>query len=77
MDREFDRLGRTSVVTADVVARRRMLARLQEIVARDLRALALYYPTVSHVFRKPAFERWYVTPGGFARGLPGVLNSTR
>ncbi|MDP8967776.1 MAG: ABC transporter substrate-binding protein, partial [Actinomycetota bacterium] len=68
-DREFDRLAERQLVTADVAARRRMLARMQAIIARDLPALALYYPTVSHVFRERAFSRWYVTPGGFAGGL--------
>ncbi len=71
MDREFDRLAERQLVTADVVARRRMLARMQEIVARDLPALALYYSTVSHVFRKRAFSRWYVTPGGSRADFPG------
>jgi len=73
-DEEFDRLADRQLVTADVPARRRMLARMQAICARDLPALALYYPTVSHVFRRSVFDRWYVTPGGFAGGLPGVLN---
>jgi peptide/nickel transport system substrate-binding protein len=74
VDAEFDRLADRQLVTADVAARRRLLARMQAILARDLPALALYYPTVSHVFRKSVFDRWYVTPGGFAGGLPGVLN---
>lgn len=73
-DREFDRLAERQLVTADTQARRRLLARMQAIIARDLPALALYYPTVSHVFRRAAFEHWYVTPGGFAGGLPGVVN---
>lgn len=71
---EFERLAARQLVTADRAARRRLLARMQQIVARDVPALALYYPTVSHVFRRSAFDRWYVTPGGFAGGLPGVLN---
>ena len=74
VDREFDRLADRQLVTADVAARRRILERMQAIVARDLPALALYYPTVSHVSRTRAFDRWYLTPGGFAGGLPGVLN---
>ncbi|HEV2059926.1 MAG TPA: ABC transporter substrate-binding protein [Solirubrobacteraceae bacterium] len=74
VDREFDRLAERQLVTADVAARRRMLGRMQAIIARDLPALALYYPTVSHVSRTNAFDRWYVTPGGFAGGLPGVVN---
>lgn len=74
VDEEFDALAGRQLVTGDAGERRRLLARMQAIVARDLPALALYYPTVSHVFRRSAFDRWYVTPGGFAGGLPGVLN---
>ena len=74
VDREFDRLAERQLVTGDAAARARILARMQEIIARELPALALYYPTVSHVFRARAFDRWYVTPGGFAGGLPGVFN---
>ncbi|MDQ3630591.1 MAG: ABC transporter substrate-binding protein [Actinomycetota bacterium] len=73
-DREFDRLAERQLVTADVDGRRRSLARMQAIVARDLPALPLYYPTLFSVFRKSAFDQWYPTPGGFAGGLPGVLN---
>lgn len=73
-DREFDELAERQLVTADAAARRRLVARMQEIVARDLPALALYYPTISHVFRRSALDSWYITPGGFAGGLPGVLN---
>ena len=74
VDREFDELAERQLVTAARPARMRMLGRMQAIVARDLPALALYYPTVSHVVRRRALDAWYVTPGGFAGGLPGVLN---
>ena len=73
-DAEFDRLAERQLVTTDVAARKRILARMQEIVARDVPALPLYHPTVSHPFARRAFDRWYVTPGGYAGGLPGVLN---
>lgn len=73
-DREFDRLAERQLVTSDAAARRRLLARMQTIIARELPALTLYEPTVSHVFRRSALDRWYVTPGGFGGGLPGVLN---
>ncbi len=73
-DPEFDRLADRQLATTDVAARRRDLARMQEIIARDVPALALYYPKVSHAFDKRHFDRWYVTPGGFAGGLPGVRN---
>ncbi len=74
VDREFDRLARTQLVTSETAERRRLVGRMQEIVARDLVALPLYHSTVFTVFRKRAFDRWYYTPGGFATGLPGVLN---
>lgn len=74
VDDEFDALADRQLVTADAAERRGLLARMQAILARELPALALYYPTVSHVFRRGAFDEWYVTPGGFAGGLPGVLN---
>lgn len=73
-DRELDRLAERQLVTSDVADRRRLLARMQAIVARDVPALPLYYPTLFSVFRRSAFDQWYPTPGGFAGGLPGVLN---
>ena len=73
-DRELDRLAERQLVTSDVADRRRLLARMQAIVARDVPALPLYYPTLFSVFRRSAFDEWYPTPGGFAGGLPGVLN---
>lgn len=73
-DPEFDRLASRQIVTADVEERKRLVARMQEIVARDLPALALYYPTLFTVYRREVFDRWYVTPGGFAGGLEGVEN---
>jgi len=73
-DPEFDRLAERQLVTTGVAARKRIVARMQAIVARDVPALPLYHPTVSHAFARRAFDRWYVTPGGYAGGLPGVLN---
>jgi len=71
---QFDRLAGRQLVTADIAARRVLVGRMQRIVAAELPALALYYPTLFHVFRRRAFDAWYHTPGGFAGGLPGVLN---
>jgi len=61
-------------VTADRQQRKRLVAGLQRQVARDLPALPLYYPALFNVHRKQAFDRWYVTPGGFAGGLTGVFD---
>jgi peptide/nickel transport system substrate-binding protein len=73
-DPEFDRLASRQLVTADVPERKRLVARMQQIVARDLPALALYYPMLFTVYRREVFDRWYVTPGGFAGGLEGAIN---
>jgi len=71
---EFDGLAERQLVSADATERRRIIGAMQRIIARDLPALPLYYPTLFNAFRKQAFDRWYYTPGGFAGGLPGVLN---
>ncbi len=74
MSAEFDELARAQLVAADRGARARIVGRMQRIVAGELPALPLYYPTLFTVFRKEAFDRWYHTPGGFAGGLTGVFN---
>jgi len=73
-DQEFDNLAQRQRVTSAVSERHRIIARMQQIVARELPALPLYYPTLYSVFRREVFDQWYFTPGGFAGGLPGVFN---
>jgi len=74
VDAEFDDLARQQLVTQDGSRRARLVARMQQIVAREVPALPLYYPTLYTVYRTAVFDRWYYTPGGFAGGLPGVRN---
>lgn len=73
-DPEFDRLAARQLVTADEAERRQLLARMQQIVARDLPFLHLYYPTQFHLFRPAAFDSWYYTPEGIGPGVPSVYN---
>ncbi len=74
VDGEFDRLAELHLATSAVAERRRLFARMQQIVAREVPALPLLYPTLFNLSRKQAFDQWYYTPGGFAGGLPGVFN---
>lgn len=74
IDDEFDGLAADQLVTVDASSRSSLIARMQQIVARDLPALPLYYPKLFTVYRREVFDRWYYTPGGFAGGLPGVRN---
>ncbi len=71
---ELDDLLDQQLVTQDEGERRALLARIQEIVARDLPVLPLYYSTQFFVFRKEVFEPWYYTPGGFGTGIPQPYN---
>ncbi len=71
---EFDDLAQRQLVTLDEAERRRLVDRMQEIVATDVPLLPLYFPTLFHIFRKEVFDQWYFTPGGFAGGIPTVFN---
>jgi peptide/nickel transport system substrate-binding protein len=74
VDHEFDDLADRQLVTADVAERKRLVARMQQILAAQLPALPLYYPTLFSVFRRSAFDQWYYTPGGLGGGLPSAIN---
>ncbi|MGH9177881.1 MAG: ABC transporter substrate-binding protein [Acidimicrobiales bacterium] len=71
---EVDQLLDAQVHTLDVEERKRMVGRVQQIVAEDLPVAMLYYTTFFHVFRKSVFDQWYYTPGGFGPGIPDVFN---
>jgi len=71
---ELDDLADRQLVTLDDGERKKMLARIQQIVAEQLPLLPLYYPTAFLVYRKATFDQWYYTPGGFGGGVPTVYN---
>jgi peptide/nickel transport system substrate-binding protein len=55
---KVDDLAERQVVTQDDGERRRLLADLQRLVAQDVPALPLYYPTEYSIFRRKAFDQW-------------------
>ena len=71
---QFDKLALQQLAEADVSARKRQIAQMQQILANDLPALPLYYGQEYAVYRKAAFDAWYYTPGGFAMGVISVFN---
>lgn len=71
---EVDRLIDAQLATYDVEERKRLVARIQQIVSEDLPAVMLYYTTFFFAFRKNVFDAWYYTQGGFATGLSDVYN---
>ncbi len=71
---EVDSLCDQQLVTHDETERKRIVARIQEIIARDLPLLPLYYPDNFYIYKKSVFDQWYFTPGGFAGNIPVATN---
>ncbi len=64
-DPEFDELAAQQRTTFDEGERADLVSQMQEILARDLPVLTLYYPDTVLVFRTSVLEDWYLTPGQF------------
>jgi len=58
----------------DEAERKRIVARIQEIIARDVPLLPLFYPASFSIVRKATFDQWYITPGGVAGVIPTIAN---
>lgn len=65
---EFDELAERQLATFDPDERKKQVGRMQEILARDLPVLPLYYSTLFNVFRREVLDQWYWTPGGYPVG---------
>ncbi|MGI8425953.1 MAG: ABC transporter substrate-binding protein [Actinomycetota bacterium] len=64
-DDEFDRLAEAQLGTFDEAERKTMVARMQQIVARDVPLIHIYYPVPFLVYRRTAFDQWtYGRAGG-------------
>lgn len=74
VDPEFDAIAERQRRTLDAEERKKLVARMQQIVARDVPFLPLFYPAGFQVFKKSVFDQWYYTPGGFAGGNPYAYN---
>lgn len=63
---ELDDLAEKQRVTFDREERKRLVAGMQRIVARDLPFLHLYYPFPFYIFNKATFDQWtYGRAAGF------------
>ena len=71
---EVDRLIDAQLATYDIEERKKLVGRIQQIVAEELPVAMLYYTTLFYAFRKNVFDQWYYTPGGFATGISDVYN---
>ena len=62
---EFDQLAARQRVTFEEGERKRIVARMQEVIAEDIPILPLYSPDTSFVYRPAVLEEWYITPGRY------------
>ena len=54
----------------DEAKRRKIVFKIQEMYARDLPAISLYYPDSLAAFNPKQGPRWYYTKGGICKGIP-------
>ena len=71
---DFDALAEAQVSMTDPDQRRETINQMQDILAQDLPALALYYTARVVVFNADIFDNWYFTPGGYGAGIPMPYN---
>ena len=73
-NQELDWLGRLEVRESNPERRRRLVQRMQVILARDLPTIALWYPKIYFLYNPRVLNGWFFTPGGVAGGIPVVDN---
>jgi hypothetical protein len=60
---EFDAIAEEAAVETDQDARMEKIHELQEIFARDIPAVVLYYPHGNYAYRPAAYDGWVEDPG--------------
>ncbi len=68
------RLLQEQLTETDPDRRRELVARAQEIIARELPAIPLYHPRGLSAYRPEIGIRWFYTPGGLGKGVPIAQN---
>jgi peptide/nickel transport system substrate-binding protein len=58
----------------DAGKRKELVFRIQEIYARDLPAISLYYPDNLSAYKKEKGVEWFYTRGGISKGIPIAQN---
>jgi peptide/nickel transport system substrate-binding protein len=67
-------LGERELREKDPEIRRGLIHRMQEIIARDLPAITLWYPKIYLVYDPVVMDTWFWTPGGMSIGIPTFDN---
>lgn len=69
VNHELDHLAQRQLMALSGSQRRRLIATMQHIAARDVPVLPLYYSTVFFIFKRSVFDQWYPTPLGAPQGV--------
>jgi ABC-type transport system substrate-binding protein len=76
-DAELDDLADKQLVTFDESERKRLVARMQQIAARDIPLLHLYYTIPFLAYRKSTFSSWAFERGGGLYNKHTFVTGTR
>jgi peptide/nickel transport system substrate-binding protein len=67
---ELNRLLEAQMFEMDEAKRKDIVFKIQEVYARELPAISLYYPDALAAFNPEKGVVWYYTPGGISKGIP-------
>lgn len=73
-DPEYVKLAQKQVEITDSKERKKVVQKMQAILAQDLPTLPLYYRQIYFASRPGKVDKWFFTPGGIASGIPTALN---
>lgn len=71
---ELNELLEKQILEMDEDRRKQIVYRIQEVYARELPAIPLYYPDNFAASNPEAGVEWYFTPGGISKGIPIAQN---
>lgn len=71
---EFISLAQQQTSIVDSGERRRTVFTMQELLARDLPSIPLYYRKVYFAYRPEKLDGWFYSPGGIGIGIPSEFN---
>jgi len=71
---ELNRLLEAQMKEMDPEKRRQLVYRIQEVYARDLPAISLYYPDSMAAYNPAKGVAWFYTKGGICKGIPIAQN---
>lgn len=69
-NRELNQLLTEQLTTMDPAQRRKKVHRIQELHARELPAIPLYYPESAAAYNPAQGVKWFYTRGGIGKGIP-------